>query len=406
LTLPRTNRIFPFGLLVILHGAALILSFQTLSRQAETANAAYIPWIVIFGFIVGSGIVFIAPRPFPATLVLLVWTMAVQLSLFPPGFSTTFKLMVMAPVLVQTTLSLPGAWGPLAALLELLFFLTGQGDRIAWGQPVSATTWETLMGMGAAGLALIGGSWGLRSAFRQRADATAELCRLKEAMEQIVLANVGFQELATTVEYASTHRERLRITREIHDIVGYTLTNQTMVLQAATLLLDHDHRKLRELLASAEESARTGLQDVRQALRQLRMDAEKRPAFINRVDQLCRTFERATSVIVQLTGAQTPDSLPPEVEHVLYRIVQEGLTNVFLHGKATQVSVGLRMDEAGLSLRLADNGLGAEQVTEGIGLAGMRERLAPFGGTLDYEGSAYGFTVRAWIPCASLGEEP
>ena len=217
---------------------------------------------------------------------------------------------------------------------------------------------------------------------------------------------MGFQELAASVEQTSSRRERLRITREIHDIVGYTLTNQTMVLQAAAVLLDRDHEKLRELLASAEESARDGLQEVRHALRKLRAGAERPAAFLNRLHQLGRTFEQATGVKVELSGAQTPDTLSPALELVLYRMVQEGLTNAFLHGKATRVSVGLSLDERELIVHLADNGKGAAEVTEGIGLTGMRERLGAFGGLLEYNGGVHGFAVWARIPRASLGEEP
>jgi len=289
---------------------------------------------------------------------------------------------------------------------ELLFFLSGQGSRTAWGQDFGGATEGTFWGLGALGLVLVGGAWALAAAFRGRAEAEQELSHLREGVQQVVQANVGFQELAAAVEESSMRRERLRITREIHDIVGYTLTNQTMVLQAAAVLLDRDHDKLRELLSSAEESARAGLQEVRQALRQLRIDAEGPVAFLNRLHQLCRTFDQATGVSVELSGAQTPENLPPALELVLYRMVQEGLTNAFLHGKATRVSVGLSLDEDDLTVHLADNGAGAEQITEGIGLTGMRERLSAWGGTLGYRGGSHGFTLWARLPRPRSQEEP
>jgi signal transduction histidine kinase len=404
LRFPDSSLLLPFGLLALLHGAALVLGGEGLSAQRGIASATYIPWLVAFGFIAGSFLVFAKPGVFPASLLLLVWATAIQLMLIPPGFPNTFRLLVMAPILVMSVLALPAVWGPLVALLELAFFLSGQGPRTAWGQEVNAATRETLLAMGALGLAMVAGAWALKVAFRKRREAEAEVSQLKEAVQQVILANVGFQEMTTTVEQASMQRERLRITREIHDIVGYTMTNQTMVLQAAAVLLDRDHDRLRELLASAEESARAGLQEVRQALRQLRLGTERPEAFMNRVHQLCRTFGQATSVDVELSGGPPPDDIPPALELVLYRFIQEGLTNVFVHGKATRVSVGIRLDSEELTLRLADNGLGAGQVTEGIGLAGMRERLAPFGGTLDYQGTVHGFTIWARIPRAAFAE--
>ena len=403
---PGPTRLVPLGSSFVLHGAAVVLALQTLARHPESAPAVYVPWLVGAGFVFSAVLVLTKPRTLPATLWLLIWALTVQLVLLPPGFSVMFRLLAMAPVLVHTVLSLPAVGGPALALSELAFFLGGQGSRTAWGLEVAAASDEVLWGLGALGLALVGGSWALGSALRKRESAEAEVVHLKEGVQQIVQANVGFQELAAEVEQSSMRRERLRITREIHDIVGYTLTNQTMALQAAVVLLDRDHDKLRELLASAQESARSGLQEVRQALRQLRVGAERPLAFLNRLNQLCRTFERATAVRVELSGAQTPDALAPGVELMLYRMVQEGLTNAFLHGKATRVSVGLGLDGEALTVHLADNGSGAEEVTEGIGLTGMRERLGAFGGVLDYRGGAHGFTIWSRIPRTALLEEP
>jgi len=404
---PGPSHFVPLGALAVLHGAALVLAFQALGRDPVTGPAGYVPWLVGACSLIGLGLVVFRPRPAPAALLLVLWTLAVQLVLLPPGFTTAFRLLVLAPVLALTVLSLPPVTGVLLALGELGFFLLGQGARTAWGVTVAPASDEILWGLGSVGVAVIGGAAALGAAFRGREAAEAEVVHLKEGVQQVVAANVGFQELAAAVEQTSMRRERLRITREIHDIVGYTLTNQTMVLQAAAVLLDRDHDKLRELLASAEESARAGLQEVRQALRQLRVGADKPVAFLNRLTHLCRTFEHATGVRVELSGAQTPDNLPPTLELVLYRMIQEGLTNAFLHGKAGRVSVGLTLDEAALTVHLADNGVGAGSVTEGIGLSGMRERLTPFGGTLDYRGGAHGFTIRARIPRSALiSEDP
>jgi signal transduction histidine kinase len=367
--------------------------------------ASYVLWLVPLGFLAATWIALRPLRPVPSALVLFTWCLAVQLVLIPPGFSDSFRVLAVVPVLAQTVLSLPGVWGPAAALLELGVFLAGQGERTAWGLVVPGAADPVLWGLGALGTVLIGATWALRAAFRDRDEARAELAHLKEGVQQIVTANVGFQELAVSMEQSSMRRERLRITREIHDIVGYTLTNQTMVLQAAVVLLDRDHAKLRELLDSAQESARAGLQEVRQALRQLRLGADRPQGFLNRLHQLCRAFDQATDVTVELSGAQVPDDLPPSLELVLYRMVQEGLTNAFLHGRATRVSVGMALDDDGLTLHLADNGNGAEQVTEGIGLSGMRERLVPFRAQFEYRGGPHGFTVLARIPRAALSWE-
>jgi len=405
MTLPGPSKLVPLAGLLVLHAASLVLALGTLARDPAAAPAGYVPWILAVGLVLGSLLILTGAGPIPAALVLILWALATQLVLIPPAFSVPFRILAVAPVLIQTVLTLPPVPGPVLAFVELGFFLAGQGARTAWGQEFAGATEGSLWGIGTLGVILVGGSAALAAALRRRDAAEAELVHLREGVQQVVQANVGFQELAAAVEESSMRRERLRITREIHDIVGYTLTNQTMVLQACAVLLDRDHAKLKELLATAEESARSGLQEVRQALRQLRLGAERPAAFLNRLQQLCRTFERATDVKVELSGAQTPDNLPAALELVLYRMIQEGLTNAFLHGQATRVSVGLSLDEGDLTVHLADNGAGADEVNEGIGLTGMRERLAPSGGTLGYRGGAHGFTLWARIPAAALKEE-
>ena len=398
----------PLGILFVLHGLAIIQALQYLATTPLPRPDAYVPWLIAVGFAVGTLLTVLKIRTVPRILILVVWACLVQLILLPPGFSPTFRVIASAPVLVMTVLQLRSFLGPSLALGELAFFLAGQGARTAWGVPIAAASWETLWGLGSIGFVLIGGAWVLGSALQRLRLAEREVSLLTESVQQIVQANVGFQELATAVEKTSMRQERLRITREIHDIVGYTLTNQTMVLQAITVLLEkgRDREKLRELLFSAEEAARLGLQDVRQALRQLRREADNPEAFLNRVHQLCRMFEQATRVKVELSGAQTPHHLSPSLELVIYRLVQEGLTNAFLHGRATRISVGLALAEEDLVLHLADNGHGADDVSEGIGLAGMRERLLPFGGKLGYEAGSHGFTIWAKIPRSRLQEDP
>ena len=392
-------------LLALIEASGVGLAVLNLTERPDLAAADYTPWVMVFGWGLGSILVFFRPSSVPLSLALILWTMATQLVLLPEGFSPTFRFLAAAPVLLTTVLTLPRGWGGVLALAELALSLASQGNRVVWGDIIPGASWETLWNFGTLGLLLIGGAWLLRSALAERNQALAEVAHLKEGVQQVVQANVGFQEWAASVEQSSTRRERLRITREIHDIVGYTLTNQTMVLQAAAVLLDRDHARLRELLESAEESARSGLQEVRAALRQLRIGAERPAAFLNRLHQLCRTFEQATEVHVELSGAQTPDLVPPELELVLYRLIQEGLTNAFLHGRATRVSVGLTVDDENLRVHIADNGTGAEVVTEGIGLTGMRERLAQFGGTLTYDSGSSGFTVWALVPRTAFKEE-
>ena len=89
------------------------------------------------------------------------------------------------------------------------------------------------------------------------------------------------------------------------------------------------------------------------------------------------------------------------MDDLVYRTVQEGLTNSFRHGRATWVTISLQIHMHVLSVTITDNGTGAKQITPGIGMNGMRERLAKSGGTLTYGNVIRGFRICADIPLAT-----
>jgi len=96
--------------------------------------------------------------------------------------------------------------------------------------------------------------------------------------------------------------------------------------------------------------------------------------------------------------ANLPFSCGVEVDDFIYHFIQEGLTNSFRHGRATNIEVLLWKDEEKITVTLRDNGRGCESIKEGIGILGMRERLGKFGGTLEFRNPAHGFEMCAEIP--------
>ena len=88
------------------------------------------------------------------------------------------------------------------------------------------------------------------------------------------------------------------------------------------------------------------------------------------------------------------------MKEAIYRIVQEGITNAIRHGNAAEIAVNLSFDGKKIGVAVRDNGSGAGEIKEGIGLAGIRERLARFAGELSVGNSAGGFVLYAWIPFA------
>ncbi len=233
-----------------------------------------------------------------------------------------------------------------------------------------------------------------------------QVARLDQAVGQLSSANLGYQQYANTVEQASMMEERKRITREIHDTIGYTLTSNIMMMEAAIDMVRRDPEEVKTLMETARANARVGLEQIRNALHILRAQEEPRVPLANLIEGLAQVFRQATEVDVVVNYGNLPDSLLPAAEAALHHFVQECLTNSFRHGQATRVEITLWVNDGGhLLAYVSDNGKGADKVEEGIGLAGMRERLAALRGTLEVLSRVGGFTVMADIPlaCESRG---
>jgi signal transduction histidine kinase len=223
--------------------------------------------------------------------------------------------------------------------------------------------------------------------------------QLRDSLLQLTTANVGFQNYAVAAEKRGTEEERQRITREIHDTVGYTLTNIIMMTKASEELIERDHGMLRNLLGEARGQCQDALVETRRTLRELRSIQTPEVDFPKQVWKTVHTFEIATGIDVQLEFRNLPPVRNGDVRLVLHRTVQEGLTNAFRHGQATHVSVLFWDDGTGISVIVRDNGIGSPSFHEDIGIRGMRERFEPLGGTVHAESlPGGGFEVRGWVP--------
>ena len=241
-------------------------------------------------------------------------------------------------------------------------------------------------------------SAGLRALIGELDRRDLEHDRLSLAVTRLSLANTDFQRYAELVEEKSKQGERRRISREIHDTVGYALTNIRMMMEAATRVADKGSQEVKPLLAQARAQAETGLAETRAALRALRSLGETALSGLRAFQHVTRAFSDATGVEVDVDYGNLPWVLDPEVDGAIYRLLQESMTNAFRHGGATHVSVRFSAREREIEVMVRDNGRGAEEVEEGIGLAGMRERVERLGGRLSARNITGGFEVLACLP--------
>ena len=200
--------------------------------------------------------------------------------------------------------------------------------------------------------------------------------------------------------------ERLRIARELHDIVAHTMATINVQAGVAEHVLASNPAAAGDALHAIKVASKDGLRELRAILNVLRQADEGDPSQpvpgLAQIDALISGACKA-GVPTTLTRSGVPRELPAAVDLAAYRIVQESLTNVIKHAGPASATVGLRYDDAAISIEIADNGRGAAPGLRGDGaghgLIGMRERAVSVGGTLQAgPGQQRGYLVTALLP--------
>jgi len=205
---------------------------------------------------------------------------------------------------------------------------------------------------------------------------------------------------------AAVAEERARIARELHDIVGHSVSVMTVQASAVRRLLREDQEREREALQTVEDTGRAALAEMRRLVGVLRRPEES-PALVPQpsleyVDKLVEQTREA-GLETKLTLEGEPTALPQGIDLTAYRFVQEGLTNAIKHANAKSAEVVVRYDNGTVELVVRDDGTGdGDGGGSGHGLVGIRERVAVYGGELSAgprpEG---GYELRARLPVAA-----
>ena len=185
--------------------------------------------------------------------------------------------------------------------------------------------------------------------------------------------------------------ERVRIARELHDLVGHHLTALTLNLEVVTHLVDG---KVLEHVQQAHSLARLLLADVREVVSDMRQDD-----MVNLADALHKLIEGVPKPRIHLDLPSDDVMTEPQRAQVLLRCIQEMITNSVRHANAGNLWIRLSMTRDGLAMSARDDGIGADKVAVGNGLLGMAERLKLLGGKLEIEAEpGAGFALHAWLP--------
>jgi two-component system, sensor histidine kinase and response regulator len=221
---------------------------------------------------------------------------------------------------------------------------------------------------------------------RLQAQLQDQNLRLQQAEADLRQALTQEQALNQQIEKMATLEERNRIARDIHDSLGHALVALNIQMETALALWQTDPSKAHEFLVEAKQLGSEALTAVRQSVSEMRSDPLQGQLLAAAILALTQEFYRTTGIQPQCQ-IDLSQPLSSSVNTAVYRVVQEGLTNICKHAQATAVQIQIQTDDLGLTLILQDNGQGfhIHGNPTGFGLQGMRERTIALGGHLEIE---------------------
>lgn len=198
--------------------------------------------------------------------------------------------------------------------------------------------------------------------------------QLSTILQVVEEKNMALEHYIFQVERVTLLEERNRMSRELHDTVGHSLTASIVAMEAVQTLIDRDpdaaKRRLKELMVFS----RSSLDRLRKTVHDMAMTELKLPLH-ELLRKTADDFAEQTGTKVNVDFAFNNDYTPEAVKLVLLRCLQETLTNAKKHGNASEITLKLKMDDDQLTLAVNDNGVGMDSIQDGYGIEGMKERI-------------------------------
>jgi signal transduction histidine kinase len=380
---PISPRLVDTALAVAVAGAMAL----TVSVAGE--EGARPPDLLAYSLGIAVGALLLARRRFPVIVLIgSVGALFIYYGLDYPAFSPAVPLAVAAYSAVVA--------GHLIATTLLLVGIVLFG--VGWQTLAEDTSLALVLGTNTvADAALLAAVVSLAEVVRTR-RALAD-----EARQRVLRAEEDREREASR----RVEQERLRIARELHDVLAHTIAAINVQAGAAADVLDEGPEEAQSSLRAIRDESRRAVAELLVTVGLLREGSQVAPrAPVPGLSELSRLTDLASragvDVRTSVTGQVRP--LPTSVDVTVYRIVQESLTNVVRHAQASSATVALRYGADSLQVLVEDDGRGPDAAPNaaGHGLIGMRERAAALGGTLEAGPTARGgFRIVAELPLVS-----
>ena len=227
-------------------------------------------------------------------------------------------------------------------------------------------------------------------------SAITERHRIEEELRMTSQANRELNSYLALSEKIAEDRERKRIAREIHDTLGHALTGISAGIDAVKVLVDIDTNRAKEQLNNVSVVVRDGIRDVRGSLNKMRPGALENNTLKEALIKIIREYEAISNLEIHLCYEWDNIDLDIAKEDIVFRVIQESITNSVRHGHAKTIWIEL-LEEESYVMTIQDDGVGFDELHYGYGLKQMQERLMIIGGSVRFE-NRDGFYTHIEIP--------
>lgn len=229
------------------------------------------------------------------------------------------------------------------------------------------------------------------------ANEVQENERMTQELIMVHQVNHELENYAAVSEKIAEDKERKRLAREIHDTLGHALTGIAAGVDACIAMIDINPEATKKQLMVISKVVRQGIVDVRNSLNKLRPGALEQHGFKGAIENMIEEFTSVSDLTISLDYRLDKVDFENAKEDILFRVIQESVTNAVRHGDATHIDISLYIEDNNLYLKIQDNGQGCEEIHYGFGLKQMKERLGMINGKVAYDGH-HGFLTIVTIP--------
>lgn len=220
---------------------------------------------------------------------------------------------------------------------------------------------------------------------------------ISKKLSMVAMINKKMQKYVIVTEKFGEKNERKRLARELHDTIGHALAGMAVGVDACITMIDKNPQLAKAQLKIISKDIRKGMKDVRNSLNKMRPDFLQQYRLKEAIEKMKEEISDVTDLKINLNYQIDETGFDTKIEDILFRVIQESITNSIRHGLATVVDIDIYKENNLLCLKIKDNGKGCKAINYGFGLKQMVERVSQIRGDINFY-SENGFTTEIKIP--------